>query len=188
MRLLMAEREKVVKALTLFSSTKEAEGFLPKGLIKETLKVNMAIQRMLKSKLKELDKALAVKVKEEQKLSHQFALILSVPGIGKQTALHLLVYTRCFECFPDWRKLACYAGIAPFPYTSGSSIRGRSKVSHLANKKLKTLLNMAALAAKRNDPELKKGNYIPVGTDANFFLSLKKANFTKKQSPITTYA
>lgn len=51
--------------------------------------------------------------------------------------------------------LAPDGGLAPFPYQSGSSIKGKTKVHHLANKKLKALLNMAALSAKLNDPEIK---------------------------------
>ena len=65
-----------------------------------------------------------------------------------------MVYTCCFTSFTDARKLACYAGVAPFEYSSGKSIRGRSKVSHLANKKLKALLSLATLNAKRKDKEL----------------------------------
>ena len=56
----------------------------------------------------------------------------------------------------DWRKLACYCGVAPFKHQSGSSIKGKTKVSHIANKKMKSLLNMAALSAKRNDIEIKE--------------------------------
>ena len=57
--------------------------------------------------------------------------------------------------FENWRQLACYAGVAPFPYQSGTSIHGRTKVHPLADKKLKSLLNMCAIAAVRFDKELK---------------------------------
>ena len=45
--------------------------------------------------------------------------------------------------------------MAPFPYESGISIKGRTKVSHMANKKLKTNLHLAALTGIKFDPELK---------------------------------
>jgi transposase len=51
--------------------------------------------------------------------------------------------------------LACYAGVAPFPYQSGTSIKGRTKVHPLADKKLKSLLNMCAISAIRHDKEIK---------------------------------
>ena len=50
--------------------------------------------------------------------------------------------------------MACYAGIAPFEHTSGTSIKGRTRVSHLANKSLKTLLHMGALSAIKNSEEI----------------------------------
>ena len=54
----------------------------------------------------------------------------------------------------DTRKLACYCGVAPFEYSSGSSIRG-TKVHYMANKKLKCNLHMASLTAVKLDGDLK---------------------------------
>lgn len=56
---------------------------------------------------------------------------------------------------PVGGQFACYSGVAPFEYQSGTSIRGRTKVSNFAQKKLKSLLNLGALSAKRHDVELK---------------------------------
>ncbi|WP_231494768.1 IS110 family transposase [Polaribacter sp. Hel_I_88] len=60
---------------------------------------------------------------------------MSIKGVGSQTALFMIVTTNGFTKFASWRKFASYCGIAPFPNTSGTSIRGRTKVSNLANKK-----------------------------------------------------
>ena len=95
-----------------------------------------------------------IKLSIYEKINQQFELAKSVPGVGPQTAINLIVTTRCFSTFDDWRKLACYAGIAPFEYSSGTSIRGKTKVSSMGNKKLKSLLNMAALSAKKYDKQL----------------------------------
>jgi len=78
-----------------------------------------------------------------------------LPGIGKQTAIYLIIATKGFEAFENWRQLACYAGVAPFPYQSGTSIFRQNKVHPFADKKLKTLLNMCAICAVRHDKELK---------------------------------
>jgi len=72
------------------------------------------------------------------------------------TAVNLIVHTNEFKKLNDPRKLACYCGIAPFEHSSGSSIRGKTRVSHMANKKLKTNLHMASLSGVRNDTDLKK--------------------------------
>ena len=50
--------------------------------------------------------------------------------------------------------MACYSGVAPFKYQSGTSIKGRAKVSHLANKSIKALLHMAAISVIRLDGDL----------------------------------
>ncbi|WP_026705032.1 transposase, partial [Flavobacterium soli] len=50
----------------------------------------------------------------------------------------------------------CYSGVAPFEYSSGTSVKGRTKVSHLADKKMKSLLHMCALTAIKYDPQLKE--------------------------------
>ena len=61
-----------------------------------------------------------------------------------------------FIVFKDWRKFACYSGIAPFEYSSGSSVRARTKVNHFADKKIKSLLHLVALNAIKYDNELKE--------------------------------
>ena len=93
--------------------------------------------------------------KEDASLHHLFTLITSVVGVGFVTAVNLIIYTQGFNIMCDSRKLACYCGVAPFPYESGISIKGRTKVSHMANKKLKTNLHLAALTAIKYDPGLK---------------------------------
>ena len=86
-------------------------------------------------------------------------LIISIKGVGKQTALFMIVYTHGFTKFKNWRKFASYCGIAPFPNLSGTSIRGRTKVSNLANKKIKSLFDLCAKSAIQHNPEMKAYYY-----------------------------
>jgi len=79
----------------------------------------------------------------------------SVPGVGPQTSANILVTTQGMKLFSDSRKYACYCGVAPFEYTSGSRYRGKTKVHYLANHKMKSLLHMAALNASVYSPEIK---------------------------------
>lgn len=57
--------------------------------------------------------------------------------------------------FDNPRKFACYCGVAPFEYTSGTSIRGKTRTSKLAAKDLKALLTRAAITAMVHDPQIK---------------------------------
>ena len=66
-----------------------------------------------------------------------------------------VVYSNNFQGFTDARKHACYSGVAPFENSSGTSINGKTRVSHLANKRLKSNLSNGARSAVQNDPELR---------------------------------
>ena len=68
----------------------------------------------------------------------------------------MLVSTNNFTSFENGRKYACYAGIAPFEFTSGTSIRGKTRTSKFGNKTIKTLLNNGANSAIRYDKQIKK--------------------------------
>ena len=94
-------------------------------------------------------------INEDDNLKQLYKLVTSVVGIGFVTAINLLVYTNGFTVLKDARKLACYCGVAPFEYSSGSSIRGRTQVHFMANKKLKCNLHMASLSAVKLDADLK---------------------------------
>jgi transposase len=155
LRLLLAEREKTIKTIGIFKTTLESKEFLPKTILKSTLLHNKRTIDFLKKQLLEIEKLIRKIIETNPVFAKQAKLLQTVPGVGKQTAVNLIVFTHAFTSFKNWRKFACYCGVAPFEYSSGSSIRGKTKVSHLANKKLKALLNMAALSAKKNDMELK---------------------------------
>lgn len=154
LKLLQTEREKFLKALLALKTTEENEGFLPKEVLQEVRKAHSIAQKALEKSLRLVEERIKEIIQQHPLLQKQYQLITSVPGVGPQTAVYLITTTRCFKDFANWRKLACYAGVAPFEYTSGSSVRGKTKVNHLANKKLKTLLNMCALNAKRVDKEI----------------------------------
>lgn len=94
-------------------------------------------------------------VNEDDNLKQLFRLLTSVVGIGFVTTINLLIYTKGFTVLNETRKLACYCGVAPFEYSSGTSIRGKTQVHFMANRKLKCNLHMAALSAIKLDVDLK---------------------------------
>jgi transposase len=117
--------------------------------------------KRFKQLIKQLDELIAAIEKQmdlllvgDDNLNHQFELITSVIGVGKQVAFQTLITTRGFKIFTNPRKFACHTGVAPFAYMSGSSQRTRWKVSNRANKRLKQLFHMAALYAIQVKGEL----------------------------------
>jgi len=155
LRLLLAEREKVVKAISLFQSTSESKSYLPKEVLQTTLAHNKQMMNFLKKQLKQIEASISKLVARNPTFREQNELLQTIPGVGRQTAVCFIAYTQAFTLFKNHRQFACFAGVAPFEYSSGSSVRGGTKVSQLANKKVKTLLNMAALSAKKWDPQIK---------------------------------
>jgi len=156
MKVLYTHREKIVKSIKQYQKEYEYEDFLPKEVQKDLLKSTRSILKNLKTNLLKIEAKLNEIINESEELKRNFNLVTSIPGIGKQTAIYLLIVTKNFTIFKEARQLACYAGIAPFPFQSGSSINGRTKVNNLADKKLKSLLNMCALSANKYDVELKE--------------------------------
>lgn len=154
-KILLSERNKLVKAFRALDSIKEYENNFPTAMIKDAIRINKKVILQLKKSIKEVDEKIENIVAENQEIKKQSELIQSIPGVGKQTAYQLICTTNGFSNFTNWRQLACYAGVAPFEYTSGSSIRGKTKVNHYADKQLKSLLNMCALSSKKYDPQIK---------------------------------
>lgn len=109
----------------------------------------------LEKDIKAIDKQIQALLNQDTDLKSLFKLVTSVVGIGTQTAIAFLVYTDGFTLFDDARKLACYAGVAPFEYSSGTSVRGKTRVSKMANMNLKSLLHMASISAIQHDFQLK---------------------------------
>ena len=90
----------------------------------------------------------------DELMKTNFTLITSIKGIGKVNALMTIAYTENFTSFSNPRSYAVYVGVVPFDHSSGTSIRGRKRVSQLANKELKQELNQAARSAMVWDKEM----------------------------------
>ena len=99
--------------------------------------------------LQGVEKQLQQLIDSDEHLSELFNQLTSIPGIGPVTASELIITTNEFKDFDSAKKLACYAGVAPFEHSSGKSVRGKTRVSHQANKRLKTLLHLAAMRTVR---------------------------------------
>jgi len=153
---LLSIRERLVKtrkALTVAVNT--AEGFVDKDLVNTNKKITEPIIDRLNVQLKIVEKEIQELINKDPDLKKFNTVLSSVTGIGSIISANMIVATNEFKSIDDPRKMACHSGLAPFRYESGTSIRGRSKVSHRANKKLKTLFHLAARAAISAKGELR---------------------------------
>lgn len=109
----------------------------------------------LEKDMQKTDKEIEQVIKSDEHLNKLFSLITSVDGIGPVTASAILVTTNEFKDINEPARFACYAGVAPFEYSSGSSIKGKTRVSPKANKAMKTLLHLSAVSAIRHNADMK---------------------------------
>jgi len=109
----------------------------------------------IKASLKTVEEQIKQLIAQEPAIKHNYELLVSVPGIGHLSAVYIICCTNNFISKITGKQLACYAGVAPFGNTSGTSIRGRDKVHKMANKELKKLLHMGALSAIQHYEEFR---------------------------------
>ena len=119
------------------------------GLDKSLLAMNKKMIDLANEQIKQIESAIQDLIRGDEQLSKQAALIRSVPGVGKVLCWIMLAKTAGFTTITEPRKMACYSGVVPFDHQSGTSIRGKSKVSIYADKAIKSVLHLAAMSAIR---------------------------------------
>lgn len=90
----------------------------------------------------------------DTRLKDLYQWTTSVLGIGQVTACEILITTNEFKNFHSAKKFACYCGVVPFEYSSGTSIRSKGKISGKANRRMKRLLHISSLTCLRGKNEL----------------------------------
>jgi transposase len=156
LRHLLSLRDRLVMQRAGYqASLKESAHFLQKNQDPDFFQIHDRMIHYLSKQIEQIDLKLNSAIQQDQGLNDIFKLITSIKGVGPQTAYYMIVRTHGFLLFGEWRKFASYAGTAPFPYQSGSSILGKTKVNQMANKKIKSLLHSCAMIAIIHNPEMK---------------------------------
>jgi transposase len=156
MQALLSLRQRLLKTkVQLEVPLRESVGFLDESIAKELRQCNRAPLTSIKKSLKQVEEMLHRIVLNDSCVATQVEQITSVPGLGIITAANMIVATGEFTRIKESKKFACYAGVAPFEYSSGSSVRGRTRVSNLANMNIKTLLHLSAMAAIKSNYEIR---------------------------------
>jgi transposase len=89
---------------------------------------------------------------EELAKKHYSSLLTSlesIPGIGKKTAIMLLVISGGFNRFSNYRKLSSYIGLCPRIFESGTSIKGKTRICKMGMSRVRGMLYLCAWSAKR---------------------------------------
>ena len=102
-----------------------------------------------------ISNAIAGLIADDDHLSRCQRLLLSIPGIGQQSAAILLAEVPDFRAFGHNKQITAFAGLSPQEHTSGSSVHGKTRISKTGNPRLRAALYMCALSARRTNPTLK---------------------------------
>lgn len=107
----------------------------------------------IKKSIKAIEKELENIITSNESIKRNYDLMVTIPGIGKYTALYIICCTNNFAGKITGKQLASYAGVVPFGNSSGISIKGKDHVHKMANKDLKKLLHLCALSTIKYYPE-----------------------------------
>jgi|ERR1700744_662682 len=152
---LSATRSRLIKAKKMLKTPlKEHSAFMGEKIAKQDVLLCDKTLKGIETDLSRVEKAISEIISADAELSRLFSLITSVSGVGKVTAVQILITTNEFKDIHNPKQYACYAGVAPFTKESGI-FKGKGRVSHMANKKVKTLLHLAAIVAIQYNPDLK---------------------------------
>ncbi|MBU1014703.1 MAG: IS110 family transposase [Bacteroidetes bacterium] len=123
-------------------------------------KHRLIIINPLKKAIKELSVQIQ-KLEDEMRqliMTHEqelFSRLLSIPGIGKSTAMFMIILSEGFTKFESAKQFTCFIGLSPVEKSSGSSIRGRGGISKQGNGKLRNLLFLCSFNACKSNKACK---------------------------------
>lgn len=153
---LLTLRDRLIRAKTqLEVPLQESIGYTDPGVVRLIKIASEPAIKSLQRQIRKVDIQIQEVLKQDQAIKIQYDRATSVPGIGKITALNMIINTGGFQRIKEAKQFACYSGVAPFKHESGSSIRGRTRVSKLANMNMKRLLHLAAMSAIQSSSDLK---------------------------------
>jgi transposase len=133
------ERTALSNQLGSFKSSGMLEKDLEKMISKELVHKQVLIERLTKDM-----HGLA-----EQHYSAMLANLESIPGMGKKTAMMLIVLSGGFNRFDDYRKLSSYIGLSPRIFESGTSVKGKARICKMGMARIRAMLYICSWSAKR---------------------------------------
>jgi transposase len=154
LRQITRERDQVIAERTIVKNQLHAEQTeaQPNRKTLSRLKKRIAL---LDKQEHEIGKEIAELVKQDREVAQSVKRICTIPGIATLTAATILAETNGFELVRNRRQLASYAGFDVKEKQSGTSVKGKPKISKKGNKYLRKAMYMPALAAIRHCAQFK---------------------------------
>ncbi len=106
----------------------------------------------IEQKIETIKNSIRELLKQHKELLEDFQLLLTIPGIGEETAIAILAEIPGIKAFINARQLAAYAGTIPQNITSGSSVHAKPRLSKTGSRTLRKAMYFPAIAAKKHNP------------------------------------
>lgn len=153
-RQLTREREQLVQIRTMVKNQLHAEQAEAEPNADSVTRQKKQIA-LLNKQEKEIKKEIAILSKQDTKVEESIQLISTVPGVGILTAATVLAETNGFELIRNKRQLTGYTGLDVKEKQSGTSIKGKTRISKKGNKYLRKAMHMPSLTAIRSNERFK---------------------------------
>jgi transposase len=148
------ERDQLVAESTLLKNqlhAEQTEAYPSKeSIVRMRTRINL-----LNKQIMQIKEEINVLVKGDKEVKKSIELISSIPGIGTLTAVTVLAETNGFELIRNKRQLTSYAGLDVKEKLSGTSVKGKPRISKKGNRHLRKAMHMPALAAIRYNERFK---------------------------------
>jgi transposase len=154
LRQLSRERDQLVQARTMAKNQLHAELAEAEPNSSSVVRIKKQIAFFNKQEL-EIRSEITELSKQDEKVNGSIKIICSLPGVGLLTAVTVLAETNGFELIRNKRQLTSYAGLDVKEKQSGTSVKGKPRISKHGNKYLRKAMHMPALAAIRFDEKHK---------------------------------
>ncbi|RZM24268.1 MAG: IS110 family transposase [Pedobacter sp.] len=149
---LTRERDQLIVDRTVLKNqlhAESAEAFPNPGSIS---RVNKRIKLIDKQEL-EIKAEIAAIVKQDPELVKKIDLMTTIPGVGKLTAVIVLAETNGFELIKNKKQLVAYSGLDVKLKDSGTSVKGKPRISKKGNRHLRKAMYMPALSAMKHNEQ-----------------------------------
>lgn len=93
---------------------------------------------------------------DEEEALRTIQRIATIKGVGQETAKHFVTLFGNLEHFKDAKAFANFLGLSPTEYNSGTSVRGRPRISKNGNSKARSMLFNCARSAMRYNQNCKE--------------------------------
>jgi transposase len=139
-------------ALNNIKHSKEAAHEMQKFILSSNKKLISQIDKQLIDCIKQVE----LLIQSDQELSDKIDKVLSIKGVGLITAATIIAETLGFEYVRNIKQLTSYAGYDVVQRESGTSIKGKTKISKKGNRYIRNALYFPAMVSCRYNPDLKK--------------------------------